>query len=57
LSWPTNGGPWRLQTQTNSLDRGVGNNWVDVPGSAATDSVIVPVDPANGSVFYRLITP
>jgi hypothetical protein len=57
LSWPTNGGPWRLQTQTNALDRGVGNNWVDVPGSAATNSLIVPVDPANGSVFYRLITP
>jgi hypothetical protein len=57
LSWPTNGGPWRLQTQTNSLDRGVGDNWVDVPGSAATNSLIVPVDPANGAVFYRLITP
>jgi hypothetical protein len=35
----------------------VGDNWVDVPGSAATNSLIVPVDPANGAVFYRLITP
>jgi hypothetical protein len=57
LSWPTNGGPWRLQTQTNALNRGVSANWVDVPGSTATNLLVVPVGSTNGSVFYRLILP
>jgi hypothetical protein len=41
----TTGG--RLQTQTNSL----GSTWVDVPNSATTNRVFVPIDPANTSVF------
>ena len=55
ISWPAAGG--RLETQTNSLSVGIGSNWVTVPGSATTNRVIVPVDPANGSVFYRLALP
>jgi glucose/arabinose dehydrogenase len=55
ISWPASGG--RLQTQTNNLSVGIGANWVDVPGSAATNHVVVPIDPANGSVFYRLAVP
>lgn len=55
ISWPTVGG--RLQTQTNSLSAGLGTNWVTVPGSTSTNRVIVPIDPANGSVFYRLAIP
>lgn len=55
VSWPTAGG--RLETQTNSLSQGIGNNWVTVPGSTSTNRVILPRDPANGSVFYRLVVP
>ncbi len=55
ISWPVAGG--RLQTQTNSPGVGIGTNWVTVPGSTATNHVVVPIDPANGSVFYRLAVP
>jgi uncharacterized membrane protein len=37
--------------------RGLGSNWVTVPGSVATNHVVVPLDQANGSVFYRLAVP
>src|SRR5205085_3317524 len=43
ISWPVAGG--RLQSQTNTL----GTNWVTVSGSPATNHVVVPIDPANGS--------
>jgi glucose/arabinose dehydrogenase len=55
ISWPASGG--RLQTQTNPPGVGLGTNWVTVPGSAATNHVVVPIDPASGSVFYRLAIP
>ena len=53
LSWPTNAG-WTLQQQTNSLATGLGNNWVDVPGSTSITSTNITVDPAKPTVFYRL---
>jgi len=55
ISWPASGG--RLQTQTNPPGVGLGTNWVTVPGSVATNHVVVPIDPASGSVFYRLAIP
>ncbi|MDB6017443.1 MAG: Glucose/sorbosone dehydrogenase-like protein [Pedosphaera sp.] len=55
ISWPAAGGS--LQTQTNSPGVGLGTNWVTVPGSTTTNSVVVPIDPASGSVFYRLAFP
>lgn len=55
ISWPTIAG--HLETQTNSLHVGIGPNWVTVPGSAATNHVVVPLDRSNGSVFYRLAIP
>jgi glucose/arabinose dehydrogenase len=55
ISWPASGG--RLQTQTNAPGLGLGTNWVDVAGSAATNHVVIPIDPANGSAFYRLAVP
>jgi hypothetical protein len=55
ISWPVAGG--RLQAQTNSPGAGITTNWVTVPGSTATNSVVFPIDPANGSVFYRLAIP
>jgi glucose/arabinose dehydrogenase len=52
ISWPVAGGS--LQTQTNNPGVGIGSNWVTVPDSTTTNQVVVPIDPANGSVFYRL---
>ena len=55
ISWPVAGG--RLQSQTNTLSTGLGTNWFTLPGSTATNRVIVPISPANDSVFYRLAIP
>jgi len=57
LSWPASHTGWRLQVQTNVLATGLGTNWFDLAGSAATNSVRLPTDLINGSVFYRLIYP
>lgn len=55
ISWPVMG--VRLEVQTQGVSTGLGSNWVTVPGSAVTNRVVVPIDPANGSVFYRLASP
>jgi autotransporter-associated beta strand protein len=57
LSWPADRTGWRLQVQTNSLSVGLGTNWVTVPGSTNVNSVLIPIDANNGSVFYRLTYP
>ena len=55
LSWPVAGG--RLQAQTNAPGVGITTNWVTVPRSTATNHVVVPINPATGSAFYRLVIP
>lgn len=55
ISWPTIAG--HLEAQTNSVSVGLGANWVTVPGSAATNRVVVPLNASSGSVFYRLAVP
>jgi fibronectin-binding autotransporter adhesin len=57
LSWPADHTGWRLQVQTNSLATGLGTNWVDVPNTATVNSVTNALDPAAGSVFYRMVYP
>ena len=57
LSWPADHTGWRLQGQTNSLSTGLSSNWFDVPGSTAVNSVNVTINPANGTVFYRMVYP
>ena len=57
LAWPADHTGWRLQVQTNPLSSGLGTNWFDLGGTAATNSWLVQPDPGNGSVFYRLIFP
>lgn len=57
LSWPSNYLGCRLQAQTNSLNVGLGANWFDVTGSTLTNSVVMPVNSGNSSVFYRLVYP
>jgi len=54
LTWPTDHTGYTLQAQTNSLTVGISTNWVDVPTSTSTNQVVFPINPANGSVFYRL---
>jgi hypothetical protein len=57
LTWPPDHTGWRLQEQTNSVGHGLGANWVDVAGSTATNQMAIPINPAAGSVFYRLVFP
>jgi autotransporter-associated beta strand protein len=54
LAWPASHTGWTLQAQTNSLNVGISNNWVDVPGSSTINSTNITINPANGAVFYRL---
>jgi len=56
LAWPTNAG-WFLQTQTNSRSTGLSTNWSTVPGSDAITNTTITVNPANGTVFFRLLKP
>ncbi len=53
ISWPADHTGWQLQSQTNSLSA----NWVDVTGSDQTNQMTMPVDAANGAVFFRLVRP
>jgi hypothetical protein len=57
LSWPTDHIGWRLQAQTNSTSVGLTATWFDVAGSTTTNQIIMPIAPANGCVFYRMIYP
>ena len=57
LNWPADHTGWRLQAQTNSLNDGLSTNWVTVTSSSNTNQMTIPVSPAGGSVFYRLVYP
>ena len=52
LSWPLAYYSYVLQSQTNTLNVGLSSNWVTVP--TVNNTITVPINPANGSVFYRL---
>ncbi|HZL79078.1 MAG TPA: family 78 glycoside hydrolase catalytic domain [Candidatus Limnocylindrales bacterium] len=55
--WPSDHTGWELQVQTNSLNFGLGTNWVTMAGSNLTNQYIFPLDLAYGSVFFRLAYP
>ena len=57
LNWPANNIGWRLQVQTNGFNAGIGSVWYDVGNSTTTNQITVPIDPANPTVFYRMISP
>jgi hypothetical protein len=57
LSWPATHLGWRLEAQTNLLATGLDTNWSTISGSSATNQILLPIDPANGSVFLRLVYP
>lgn len=57
LSWP-NGQNWVLETQTNNLSTGLvtaTNAWTRLSG--ATSPFTNVINPANGTMFYRLVYP
>jgi autotransporter-associated beta strand protein len=56
LSWPADHTGWRLQGQTNATG-GLGTTWVTVPGSTNVNTMSMPIDHSNGSVFFRLVYP
>lgn len=47
-------GAFKLQAQTNSLSVGITGTWFDYP-SGGSSPVNATINPANGSVFFRLI--
>jgi len=54
IAWPADHVGWILQAQTNGLSSG---QWFDLPGSDVVNAVLIPINPANTSVFYRLSRP
>ncbi len=57
ISWPADQIGWRLECQTNSLGVGISTNWFTVPNSTSTNLLLLPIEPAEGSVFFRLAYP
>jgi hypothetical protein len=57
LAWPGDHTGWLLEAQTNSLPVGLRTNWVIVSGSSSTNEITLPIDVANGAVFFRLVLP
>jgi hypothetical protein len=57
LSWPALETGWWLEAQTNSLSVGLDGNWFPIPGSSETNQIFLPINPAHGSVFLRLVAP
>jgi beta-galactosidase len=60
LNWPGDHTGWTLIQQTNRLDSGVSVNmsdWMRVPGSAATNSLVIPILPGTPGGYYRLVYP
>jgi hypothetical protein len=57
LTWPADHTGWRLQAQTNTLAHGLDTNWVNVPGTGASNHYTNAIDATKGSVFYRMVYP
>jgi autotransporter-associated beta strand protein len=54
LGWPTNAG-WTLLT--NSVSLTATNQWSPYPGSSGVTNVNIPINPAQGNVFFRMAYP
>ena len=57
FTWPADHVGWRLEAQINSPGNGLWGNWVTIPGSSITNQIWIPIESANGSVFFRLAYP
>ena len=60
LSWPADHTGWHLQAQTNSLTVGLltnAVNWITIPNTDLNNHYTNTINPANGTVFYRMVYP
>jgi len=60
LQWPVDHTGWRLLGQTNHQNLGISldtNDWGTVTGSSATNSIVIPLNLALPSEFYRMVYP
>jgi len=60
LSWGLDRLGYRLLVQTNNLIQGVSSNpndWATVPGSTATNALVIPIATNNLNEYYRLVYP
>ncbi len=57
LSWPADRLGWRLQVQTNAVTTGLNSVWYDWPNSTNLNSVSIPLNPGNPTVFFRMVYP
>ena len=57
ISWPGTHQGWSLQAQTNTLNKGLGTNWVSIPGTSSVISTNLTIVPGSPTVFYRLKMP
>ncbi len=57
FSWPTDHLGWRLEAQTNAFGAGLGTNWFSISDSSTTNQIFFPINPADGSAFFRLAYP
>ena len=57
LSWPQDHLGWQLQIQTNSLNAGLGTNWVNVQNSTTVNQFFILINSTIGCVFFRMAYP
>lgn len=57
LSWPPDRLGWKVQMQTNSLSTGLNGSWVTLPATASVTNYSVTINPANPTVFIRMVYP
>ena len=57
LAWPEAYLGWILESQTNSLNVGITTTWFPVSGSESVNSIQLPIEEENPTVFYRLRNP
>ena len=57
LSWPPDRLGWKVQMQTNSLNTGLNGSWVTIPATATVTNYTVNINPANPTVFIRMVYP
>jgi hypothetical protein len=57
VAWPSDHLGWRLLAQTNPASIGLTTNWYTYPNSTNLNSVSIPINRVNGSLFLRLVYP
>ena len=57
LTWDSAFLGWELQGQTNAPGVGITTNWHTMPETSTITLDILSINKANGSVFFRLISP